>query len=77
MATSNKVSCNTSVDADVMRDARALNLSPSAILEEALSKAVKAAKYEKWCQENEQAIALHNRKIEAEGTFSEKIAQLR
>lgn len=76
MATSNKVSCNTSIDAEVIKDARALNLSPSAILEEALSKAVKVAKYERWCQENKQAIADHNRKIDKLGTFSEKIGQL-
>jgi len=76
MATSNKVSCNTSVDAVVMKEARALNLSPSAILEEALSKAVKIAKYEQWCQENKQAVAEHNLKIAEQGTFSEKIGQL-
>lgn len=76
MAVTNKVSCNTSVDAVVMKQARALNLSPSAILEEALIKAVKIAKYEQWCQENKQAITQHNRKIEEQGTFSEKVAQL-
>lgn len=76
MATSNKVSCNTSIDAAVIKEARALNLSPSAILEEALRKAVKAAKYERWCQENKQAIAEHNNKIEKQGTFSERIGQL-
>lgn len=76
MATSNKVSCNTSVDALVLKEARALNLSPSAILEEALTKAVKIANYERWCQENKQAIADHNRKINKQGTFSEKIGQL-
>jgi antitoxin CcdA len=76
MATSNKVPCNTSIDAAVIKEARAPNLSPSVILEEALSKAVKVAKYERWCQENQQAIAQHNRKIDEQGTFSEKIAQL-
>lgn len=76
MATINKVSCNTSIDAALIKEARALNLSPSAILEEALCKAVKVAKYERWCQENKQAIVEHNRKIEVQGTFSEKIGQL-
>ena len=76
MATSKKVSCNTSIDASVIKQARALNISPSAILEEALCKAVKAAKYERWCQENKRAIAEHNRQIEKQGTFSEKIGQL-
>jgi hypothetical protein len=42
MATVNKVSCNTSIDAVVMKQARDLKLSPSAILEEALIKAVKS-----------------------------------
>jgi antitoxin CcdA len=76
MATTNKVSCNTSIDAALIKEARALNLSPSAILEEALCKAVKVAKYERWCQDNKQAITEHNRKIDQQGTFSEKIGQL-
>jgi antitoxin CcdA len=59
-----------------MNDAKELRLSPSAILEEALRKAVKVAKYERWQQENKQAIAEHNRRIEEQGTFSEKIRQL-
>ena len=76
MVTTNKVSCNTSIDAAVIKEARALNLSPSAILEEALRNAVKVAKYERWCQENKQAFAEHNRKIDEQGTFSEKLGQL-
>ncbi|WP_340680438.1 type II toxin-antitoxin system CcdA family antitoxin [Paraglaciecola sp.] len=76
MATVNKVSCNTSIDAVVMKQARDLKLSPSAVLEEALIKAIKAARYELWCQENQQAIAAHNEKIAEHGTFSEKIQQL-
>lgn len=76
MATTNKISCNTSIDAAVIKEARALNLSPSAILEEALCKAVKVAKYERWCHQNKKAIVEHNRKIAEQGTFSEKIGQL-
>lgn len=76
MTTSNKVSCNTSIDAVVIKEARELNLSPSAILEEALGKAVKVAKYERWCRENKKAITEHNRKVAEQGTFSEKIGQL-
>ena len=71
-----KVSCNTSISAQLINDAKELKLSPSAILEEALSKAVKVAKYERWQQENKQAIAEHNRRVEEQGTFSEKIRQL-
>ena len=70
------MSCNTFINAQLINDAKELKLSPSAILEEALSKAVKVAKYERWQQENKQAIAEHNRRVEEQGTFSEKIRQL-
>jgi antitoxin CcdA len=76
MSVNLKVSCNTSINAQLISDAKELKLSPSAILEEALSKAVKVAKYERWQQENKQAIAEHNRRVEEQGTFSEKIRQL-
>lgn len=71
-----KISCNTSINAQLINDAKEFKLSPSAILEEALFKAVKVAKYERWQQENKQAIAEHNKKIEEQGTFSEKIREL-
>lgn len=76
MASTHKISCNTSVNAQLLRDAKEFKLSPSAILEEALSKAVKVAKYERWQRENMQAITEHNRRVEAQGTFSELIAKL-
>ena len=76
MATTNKTSCNTSIDARLMNEARELKLSPSAILEEALGKAVKVAKYQRWCEENKQAIEDHNNVVMKQGTFSERIKQL-
>jgi len=76
MSVNLKVSCNTSINAQLINDAKELKLSPSAILEEALSKAVKVAKYERWQQENKQAIAEHNLRVQEQGTFSEKIRQL-
>lgn len=76
MSVNLKVSCNTSINAQLISDAKELKLSPSAILEEALSNAVKVAKYERWQQENKQAIAEHNRRVEEQGTFSENIRQL-
>jgi antitoxin CcdA len=76
MATTNKISCNTSIDAQLIIDARELKLSPSAILEEALGKAVRGAKYQRWCQENKQAIEDHNSVVMKQGTFSERIKQL-
>ena len=76
MSVNLKVSCNTSINSQLINDAKELKLSPSAILEEALSKAVKIAKYERWQQENKQAIIEHNRRVEEQGRFSEKIRQL-
>ena len=76
MATTNKIPCNTSIDARLINEARELKLSPSAILEEALGKAVKLAKFQRWCQENKQAIEDHNSVVMKQGTFSERIRQL-
>ncbi len=76
MSSNHKISCNTSISAQLISDAKELKLSPSAILEDALRKAVKVAKYERWQLENKQAIAEHNRSVEEQGTFSEKIGQL-
>jgi antitoxin CcdA len=76
MSVSHKISCNTSINAQLISDAKEFKLSPSAILEDALSKAIKVAKYERWQQENKHAIVEHNRRVEAQGTFSEKIGQL-
>ena len=59
-----------------MNEAREPKLSPSAILEEALGKAVKVAKYQRWCEENKQAIEDHNNVVMKQGTFSERIKQL-
>ena len=76
MASINKVYCNTSIDAEVLKQAKDLKLTPSVVLDKALIKAVKTAKYVRWCQENKQAIIRHNEKVAKHGTFSEKIAQL-
>lgn len=76
MASTNKISCNTSIDAQLFSAAKELKLSPSAILEEALGKAVKAAKHQRWLEENNQAIKEHNRIVMQQGTFSERIKQL-
>lgn len=75
MAENQKVTCNISISAQLIIDATELKLSPSAILEEALSNAVKEAKYACWLQENHEGIIQHNRRIQAQGTFSEMIKQ--
>ena len=69
MSTNFKVSCNTSINAQLINDAKELKLSPSAILEEALSKAVKVPKYERRQPENKQAIAEHNRRVVEQDTW--------
>ncbi len=76
MSVNHKISCNTSINAQLISDAKELKLSPSAILEDALVKAIKVAKYERWQQENKQALEEHNRRVEVHGTFSENIGQL-
>lgn len=71
-----KSACNTSVDAALLAEAKALNISPSVVLEQALKKAVSQAKAELWREQNAEAIAAYNQQIAEQGTFAERLGQL-
>uniref|UniRef100_UPI004048DD7A type II toxin-antitoxin system CcdA family antitoxin n=1 Tax=Rheinheimera sp. TaxID=1869214 RepID=UPI004048DD7A len=76
MKQTTKAACNTSVDAALLAEAKALNISPSVVLEQALRKAVSQAKAELWQAENADAIAAYNQQIAEQGTFAERLGQI-
>ena len=65
-----KKSANLSIDSELLREAKALNISLSKTLEKRLGELVSEARRRLWLEENHQAIAEYNRRIEQRGVFS-------
>jgi antitoxin CcdA len=66
-----KKATNLSINADLLRQARELNINLSQTLEQSLSEVVRDAKKQKWLAENHDAIEAYNQRIEANGVFSD------
>ena len=66
-----KKAVNLSLDSDLVRQARELGLNLSGVAEEALAYAVSVRLAERWAEENRAAIEAYNRRIEAQGVFSD------
>ena len=64
---------NVSVNEGLLRDARALDINLSATLEKALEAEVRARKREQWLEENREAIAAYNARIERDGMLSDHV----
>lgn len=58
---------NLSIDADLLEEAKALNINLSQTAEAGLRQAVSAQKAEKWRQDNAAAIAEYNQWVEENG----------
>jgi antitoxin CcdA len=71
-----KVSCNTSINSELLSEAKSLNIKLSEVFETALVKAVNEKKKAEWFRQNSDALDTHNQKILQTGTFSESISQL-
>ena len=65
-----KRSANLSVNAELLDQAKALEINLSATLERALETEVRARKRELWLEENQQAIAGYNAWVAEHGVFS-------
>lgn len=61
------------VRADLLSEARTLNLNTSRAAEEGIERAVKKAKETAWLEENRDAIAAHNERIAKHGTLLKPI----
>jgi len=64
---------NLTVNSELLNLAKSLNLNISAVLESALTEAVKQTKREQWLAENKDAIGAYNEKIKELGLFSDEL----
>lgn len=71
-----KSACNTTINSELLKTAKALNIKLSAVFESALEEEVKRRKQTLWMRENQLAIETHNHNVRNNGTFSESIGQL-
>jgi antitoxin CcdA len=66
-----KKATNLSINSDLLRQAKELNINLSQQVEGYLSEVVRKAKEQQWLAENADAIAAYNERIEKDGVFSE------
>lgn len=66
-----KRSANLSINADLLQQAKKLNINLSQTLELHLAEIVRQAKRSQWLTENQSALDEYNRRIEVNGTFSD------
>ena len=64
---------NLSINSDLLKKARELDINLSSGLEEALELLIKCRLNEQWLSENREAIATYNEYVEANGVFSDGI----
>ena len=69
-----KTAVNLSISEVVLREARALKLNLSQVLEEGLREHLKRKRAEKWQEENREAIDNFNARIERDGLLSDDLA---
>ena len=62
---------NLSINSDLLRQAKELNINLSQTLELSLAEVVRVAKKQRWLAENRDAIEAYNQRIEAKGVFSD------
>ena len=66
-----KKSANLSINADLLQQAKRLNINLSQTLEQHLAEIVRQAQSKQWLEDNKKALDAYNRRIEARGTFSD------
>ncbi|MGO8753808.1 MAG: type II toxin-antitoxin system CcdA family antitoxin [Gallionellaceae bacterium] len=66
-----KKSANLSINADLLQQAKQLNINLSQTLEQRLAEIIRQAQRSRWLAENQSALDEYNRRIEARGTFSD------
>ncbi len=63
---------NLSINSDLLRAAKELDINISATLEARLIELVKAQAKEKWLSDNQEAISNYNQHVEEHGVFSDE-----
>ena len=72
-AASYKRAANLSINAELLDQAKALDINLSATLERALQAEVRARKREQWLEENREAIAVYNARIARDGLAGDHV----
>ena len=68
-----KKSANLSINADLLQQAKQLNINLSQTLEQRLSEIVRQTQRNQWLAENKSALDEYNRRIESRGAFSDSL----
>lgn len=66
-----KKPANLSIRADLLSQAKDLDINLSATLEQALAEAVRQKQRQRWLAENKAAIEAYNEHVETHGVFSD------
>ncbi|MFU8821942.1 MAG: type II toxin-antitoxin system CcdA family antitoxin [Gammaproteobacteria bacterium] len=66
-----KKATNLSINSDLLRRARALDINLSATLERALAETLKMRQREQWLAQNASALSAYNALVERDGVFSD------
>jgi antitoxin CcdA len=64
---------NLSINSDLLRKAKELDINLSAALEQVLAEQLKVKQTQEWLENNKQAIASYNKSVEESGVFSDGI----
>ena len=62
---------NVSISGELLDEARALEINLSATLERALEAEVRVRRRKLWLEENQEAMAAYNARVERDGVFSD------
>ena len=68
-----KKAVNLSINGDLLRQARELNINLSKMLETQLEQMIRRERTRRWQEDNREAIEAHNRFVEEPGIFSDRL----
>ena len=66
---------NLSLNSDLLKKCKALNINLSATLEQALAEKLAKSSSEKWAEENKNAIRAYNTFVDKNGCFGDKFRE--
>ncbi|GLU38351.1 type II toxin-antitoxin system CcdA family antitoxin [Pseudomonas sp. NBRC 100443] len=68
-----KKATNLSLNSDLLKQARELDVNLSAVLEEALADVVRERLWQRWLEQNRQAIDAYNQHVDGAGVFADDL----
>jgi len=72
-SSAHKKPTNVTVNSDLLKKAKALDINMSAALEQKLIELIKQKQAARWLVENQAAIAEYNRQVETNGAFADDL----